>query len=336
MKTATDTKKPTDSERAISAEKPKHGERATVPEKPTSAERANISEKPILKERANVGEKPTENERAIETEKPSRHERIFTTEQMESIRIFTRCYYDYQEERTALDGQLGLKKDGEAKKGRPDRDPALLMILMERRDGILKMEETMEKDIAKLIHKHPLWINFLRDVKGCGEMMTAVIVTQFDIRKGETVSKLWQFSGMNPGQIHGKVWKKKGGERTLVATEDMIRGDKKVKGFVCPFNSFLKAKLLGVLGSSFLKCGSPYRVYYDNMKHRLESKDWGTASKKPTDPLRPKAGHQHKAANRYMVKQFLKDLYVAWRTVEGLPVRAPYEEEYLGKKHSAV
>jgi hypothetical protein len=32
---------------------------------------------------------------------------------------------------------------------------------------------------------------------------------------------------------------------------------------------------------------------------------------------------------------YLRDLYVAWRTLEGLPVRAPYEEEYLGKKHSA-
>jgi hypothetical protein len=259
----------------------------------------------------------------------------FTPEQMESIRIFTRCYYDYQEERTALDGQLGLTKAGEAKKGRPDRDSAMLMILMERRDGILALEEKMEKDVAKLIHRHPLWINFLRDVMGVGEMMAAVIVTQFDIRKGETVSKLWQFSGMNPGQVFGKVWKKKAGERTLVATEEMVRGDKKKAGFVCPFNSFLKAKLLGVLGPSFLKCGSPYRTYYDNMKHRYESEDWGTASKNPTDPARPKAGHQHKGANSYMVKMFIADLYVAWRTLEGLPVRAPYQEEYLDKRHSA-
>jgi hypothetical protein len=35
-----------------------------------------------------------------------------------------------------------------------------------------------------------------------------------------------------------------------------------------------------------------------------------------------------------MIKQFLKDLYVHWRTLEGLPVRQPYAEEYLGKVHS--
>ena len=266
---------------------------------------------------------------------------------MESIRIFTRCYYDYQEERTALDGQLGVKKDGSLKAGTPPRDEDLLADLNVRahgfaaKDGTIQiqgleqLEQDMEKKIAKLIHEHPLWIHFLRDVKGVGEMMTAVIVTQFDIYKGETVSKLWQFAGMNPGQVHGKVWKKKAGDRVLVATETMIRGDKKTKGFVCPFNSFLKAKLLGVLGSSFLKCSSPYRTYYDEYKHRLESKNWGTESKNPTDKKRPKAGHQHKAANRYMVKMFIKDLYIAWRTLEGLEVRPPYQEEYLNHRHSA-
>jgi len=37
-----------------------------------------------------------------------------------------------------------------------------------------------------------------------------------------------------------------------------------------------------------------------------------------------------------MVKMFLKDLYVAWRELEGLEIRRPYEEEYLGRVHHAV
>jgi hypothetical protein len=35
-----------------------------------------------------------------------------------------------------------------------------------------------------------------------------------------------------------------------------------------------------------------------------------------------------------MIKMFVKDLYVAWRTIEGLEVRKPYQEEYLGKVHN--
>ena len=255
-------------------------------------------------------------ERAESVEKTSVHERTLKEEPMndtirQSLSVLVRAFYDYQRERMGLDGRLGQKKDGEIKKGIPERDDALLMFLKERRDSCMAMEDGLAKDIAKEVKKHPLWKNFLKDVKGCGESMAAVIITEFDINKAPCVSNLWSFAGLAPGK------------------------DRKTKGNKCPYNQFLRAKLCGVLGSGFLKCNSPYREYYDNMKHRYESMNWGMESKNPTDKKRPKAGHQHKAATRYMVKMFLKDLYVAWRTLEGLPVRKPYEEEYLGRKHSA-
>jgi len=238
-----------------------------------------------------------------------------------SIKTLTRVFYDYQKERLALDGRLGIKKDGEVKNGVPEKDMTMLLTLLQRKDGtfdadgnciipgLAQLEEQTAKDLAKEVHKHPLWKHFLSQVKGCGETMAAVIISEFDIYKAPTVSNLWSFAGLAPGK------------------------DRRVKGQKCPHNRFLKAKLCGVLGPSFLKSNSPYREHYDNMRHRLESLDWGMASKNPTDKKRPKAGHQHKAATRYMIKMFLKDLYVAWRTLEGLPVREPYAEEYLGKKH---
>jgi hypothetical protein len=36
------------------------------------------------------------------------------------------------------------------------------------------------------------------------------------------------------------------------------------------------------------------------------------------------------------VKEFLKDLYVAWRTLEGLTVREPYQVEKLGHRHGVA
>ena len=229
--------------------------------------------------------------------------------QKKSIRVLTCVYYDYQRERLMLEGRLGLKKDGEIKKGIPERDETMLVELRSRYDEVKVMGEGVFKDLAEVVHKHPLWYNFLTDIKGCGETMAAVIISEFDIHKAPTVSNLWSFAGFAPGK------------------------DKKVKGKKCPFNQFLRAKLCGVLGSSFLKSNSPYRQYYDNMKNRLNAEDWGEVSKRPTDPKKPKAGHQHNAAIRYMVKMFLKDLYIAWRTLENLPVRKPYSEEYLGKSH---
>jgi hypothetical protein len=45
--------------------------------------------------------------------------------------------------------------------------------------------------------------------------------------------------------------------------------------------------------------------------------------------------HRHRAAIRFMIKAFMRDLYNKWRALEGLPVRAPYQEEYLGHKHAS-
>ncbi len=103
------------------------------------------------------------------------------------------------------------------------------------------------------------------------------------------------------------------------------------------FNPFLKAKLVGVLGVSFLRAGaakkglppgeviSPavgYRRVYDDYKHRLENdprkKDWTK-------------GHIHNASIRYMIKIFLADLYEHWRPLEGLEAHKPYHEAKLGR-----
>jgi hypothetical protein len=319
---ANSSEKTNNPERASVVEKTTRIERATCEEKPRARERARTYEKTTVKERATVEEETSggkrasivketrANERANPGEEPSGVERL-SDPVRQSLSVLVRAYYDYQRERLGLDGRLGQKKDGSIKKGIPERDEVILLSLMERRQACVKMEEDILKDIAKTVKTHPLWKHFLKGVKGCGEAMATVIITEFDINKAPTVSNLWSFAGLAPGK------------------------DRKVKGQKCPYNQFLRAKLCGVLGSSFLKCGSPYAEFYYDMKHRLESKDWGTPSKNPTDKSRPKAGHQHKAATRYMVKQFLKDLYVAWRTLEGLPVREPYAEEYLGKKHSA-
>lgn len=96
------------------------------------------------------------------------------------------------------------------------------------------------------------------------------------------------------------------------------------------FNPFLKTKLTGVLGPSFLKVReSPYKDVYYDYKHRLESH-----AKYGVDTDTSK-GRRHNMAIRYAVKRFLVDLYVAWRTIEGLPVAEEYSKAKLGIEHAA-
>lgn len=228
---------------------------------------------------------------------------------LNSIRILTRAYFDYQKERMRLDGMLGIKKDGELKKLTPPRDETFLAELFKRKEEVAAMETAIHKELAKEVHKHLLWKGFLKGVKGVGEGIAAVIISQIEIGRAKYPSSLWRFAGVAPGK------------------------DKRKKGEKNAFNAFLKMVLVGRLGPSFLKSNSPYREYYDNMRVRLDGEDWGVPSKAPSDPKHPKAFHQHNAANRYMVKMFLKDLYFAWRSLEGLPISEGYQEAYLGHKH---
>lgn len=43
--------------------------------------------------------------------------------------------------------------------------------------------------------------------------------------------------------------------------------------------------------------------------------------------------HRHRASIRYMIKMLLRQIYIDWRTFENLPVREPYEVEYLKRQH---
>ena len=97
---------------------------------------------------------------------------------------------------------------------------------------------------------------------------------------------------------------------------------------------------MGVLGPLFLKHRSSYTDFYYNYKNRQEQDaKWGVHNDGKKDvPAGERTSklRRHNQAMRYMVKMFIKDLYVAWRTIEGLLVSDPYEEVYLGRRHNHV
>ena len=188
----------------------------------------------------------------------------------QSIGILVRCYHDYQRERKALDGRLGIKKDGGKKKFTPPRNDELLIDLYERHTWLLSMEDAMKKQIKIATSDHPLWIGFLRDVTGVAEITTGVLISEIDIYKADTVSKLRQFCGMNPGQKLGKVWKKRKGGRVLVESDTMIRGDKKTKGFVCPYNCKRRCcQPIGVGRRTAFVPGQFWRAWMDYLAERV-------------------------------------------------------------------
>lgn len=199
-----------------------------------------------------------------------------------------------------------------------------MLVFVELYESQLNHEEHMAKVIAKIVSQHPLWPAFLEHVRGCGPLMSAVILSEFDIHKAERISQFWSYAGLSvesDGRGTGR-YKEHLVDQTYLDKDGKEQTKKGIK-----FNPFLKTKLVGVLASSFLKQPATeckYRKVYDDYKHRLENHE---SHKDKTK------GHRHAMAMRYCIKIFLQDLWLAWRLIEDLPVTKPYHEAVLGHTH---
>src|SRR6056297_111296 len=281
--------------------------------------------------------------------------------EQDGLRLLIKTREDAQSMRKTISNRLGLKADGDAIKGEGATIAlSLHTTLNDSLNNAKQIEKDLEKELRRQLKKMPVYTEFLKDVKGAGEVGCGWVVGEFDIETATTVSKMWQYSGMNGSLVKGKkrISKSKykpsmgsivremknirtGETDYIIQTNEMIRGDKATPGFVLPYNKNLKTHLLGVMAAGFVKAQNDYCMnFYYPYKHRLENSTQLTTEVKKggkREKLMWKdctKGHRNMAALRYMMKMFLKDLYINWRSIEGLTVREPYSEEYLGKKHA--
>lgn len=204
------------------------------------------------------------------------------------------------------------------------------LALIESYERQLEAELIHEKAILDELTREPIYTGYLAGIRGCGTLMSGVILSEIDIHKCNSISALWAYAGLDvvvsqndEGETleEGRSRKK----HHLKPKTYTNRDGEVVETVGITFNPFLKTKLVGVLGSSFIKLGGHYREIYDGYKHRLENH--------PKHKDKSK-GHRHNMAVRYMIKEFLADLWTEWRLLEGLPVRSRYNEEKLGLVHS--
>ena len=116
-------------------------------------------------------------------------------------------------------------------------------------------------------------------------------------------------------------------EMTTYISKD---GSIKTKNYL-GYNTAIKGKLMGVLFGVFLKQkdSSGYAQLYREYRTRLEQRPDIKASIEAGNKLRV-----HNMARRYVIQEFLKDLWMAWRQIEGLPLNGgTYEEAKLGIIH---
>jgi len=166
-------------------------------------------------------------------------------------------------------------------------------------DQFAEIEQNIAKRIGSIVRQHPTW-KWLHQVKGVGPVLAGKLVGLVGpdeaMERRDTVSKLWAFAGLAPGQ-------------------------KLVKGQKASFNRRLKS-LMYVIATSMLRAQGKFaEVYYS-------AKEYYAANRPDWTPM-----HCHMAALRKMEKLFLACLWQVWRESIGQPVRKVYVVEKLGHTH---
>ena len=218
-------------------------------------------------------------------------------------------------------------------------------------------EDAMTKKIEGKLKMIPIWTEFLSKVRGVGPRLVGYVIgktmvrfvpvskenllnysifqqelaqetrdgkylvpTRRGIEAFDNISKFWAFWGL--AVRDGEAQRRKKGE----------------KADYNPVNLSTAWKI----GGQFVRQGVRYRAEYDRYKMRITAQRtppekcpqygvnrWCKAKikeeKKPTCK-----SHIHNMSKRYAVKQFFKDLWIAWRILEDLPVSEAYVVDVLG------
>jgi len=215
-------------------------------------------------------------------------------------------------------------------------------------DVFSTLEKTIDGDIATIVKLEPIYEE-MSQIRGIGPMLAAKIIAMVDIEEADSVSALWRYSGYGVGKYwedeEGKIVAPQVGmkwiKRDELKDEVLVREaeekvlvrivvnpkpewklvevrDRPIEGWLLAYNKRLKTTLY-LVAQSFLKCGSPYRLFFDNAKlhYTVTHPEW-------------KPAHTRDASMRKMTKMFTSHMWLRWRLLEGLPTRQPYAHEKLG------
>lgn len=192
--------------------------------------------------------------------------------------------------------------------------------LVEQYIKLKEVEDGLVKVVTAEVQKHPMWPAFFEGVKGCGPMMAAVCLAYLDPYKARHASSFWKYCGLDVAYDEKRGEMRGTGRWHTVEVEYEDKYGKTATRNSLTYNPFVKTKLVEVLVGSFLKAGDNHysHIYRDYRNRRTQMGDSSI--------------QQHRRAARYTAKMFLRDMWVIWRELEGLPVSEPYEVAKLGNK----
>lgn len=147
-----------------------------------------------------------------------------------------------------------------------------------------------------------------------------VLDCEFAMKDGEFVYEDIETKAEYIGEVVASEHGRRKGDTEMFEYIDKD-GNKSMKRGIT-YNPIVKTKLMGVLTGCLLKAKDPtYSTIYYDYRKRLDGSAYHSNHSD---------GRKNMMAQRYMVKQFLRNLWTTWRNIEGLPVDLPYEVAKLG------
>lgn len=248
----------------------------------------------------------------------------------EYMNFLVKALYDCQEERIRYGNRLqNLEDNGRISQTNKEN---LEAITGKRMRG---MESDVKKIVKKEVQKYQIWQEWLKDVKGVGEPLVAVLIKNILNKTQAEYEDPYggYYWGPDPSKFNEtnreELLKKQEGTPTGVVRTGVIcfpsrsslhayaglhvvdgKAAKRKTGQPANWNTFLKTKAF-LLGDCIVKNGLSYRAVYDYYRHREGEKGL-------------KAGHAHNRAMRHTIKIFLSHFWTVARLLEGLAVEAPF------------
>jgi len=219
------------------------------------------------------------------------------------LKSLVSLYKRVQEDRIRMGNRNKLKKDGSEQKenefGKNNypiskNQEEFMKILLEH---LKNYEDIIVERFKEILKEDRIYDEFISNVPGIGPRLSIVLLSHFRPENVYYATQLISYAGIAPES-------------------------KRVKGEKTNYPPFLKARLLGVLCSSFLKCSSPYSIYWYDYKLRKLKAEEGKAKDD-----RKKLMHINRMANRHMIKMFLVDYFLAVSSIYQMEVPLSYLEE---------
>lgn len=213
--------------------------------------------------------------------------------------------------------------------------PSLILDALAAAETAKKEANRLETRMLKLMRGIPIYDEFLSQVDGCGAVVAAYIVSMVRIERANNVSQLIRYCGFGTG-ADGKS------ERRLTGPKWQPDGTFDPNAGGTP-NQELKIRLVQMfcLGMR-MNCvrkgenGQPSVQIKENkyVKRWLEAKHSALTIPNPRLGRLMGDGEADAKGRRKATDLFLWDLYVMWRTLEGLTIRPDKYSAIRGHYHN--